>query len=77
MAFKTLALQSEVKGPDTLSESEHLRNAESHALLQIAQWDLDLTSISGDQMHRAAWRFQRQGGRRETGKDQKHWTTLS
>ena len=47
--FKTLALQSEVKGPGQLSESVSFSGTQSHALLQSAQWDLDLTSISGDQ----------------------------
>lgn len=54
MVFKTLALQSEVMGPATLSVSASVSGTQSHAPLQIAQRDLDLTGISGDQRHRVA-----------------------
>lgn len=59
MAFTTLALPSEVRGPDALSVSVSFSGTQSQTLLQIAQWDLDLTSISGDQRHRTTWGSQR------------------
>lgn len=60
MAFTTLVLPSEVRGPDALSVSVSFSGTQSQTLLQIAQWDLDLlTSISGDQRHRTTWGSQR------------------
>lgn len=55
----TLALQSEVRGPDTLSVSVSFSGTQSQTLLQIAQWNLDLTSISGDWRYRTVWGSQR------------------